>query len=166
MVHVSVSDTDKGMNAFLRAVRTSTGKSYTKVGLPEESAPAMPKGVSGPTQPSDMAGVVKIAAIQEFGAPDAKIPERSFLRSTYDENQQKLEKIKTEESIRIMSGQSTMRQSLGRIGEWMATQIKLKIKSNIPPALPETTRLKKGSDVALIDSGQLIQSITHVEVIA
>jgi phage gpG-like protein len=161
MSHVSVSDTDNGMQAFLKTMRASSGVSYTKVGLPAETEPVSVANGHSSTQ----ADLVRIAAIHEFGAPNANIPERSFLRSTYDANVDKLKKIKDEESTRILAGQSTMRKSLGRIGEWMATQIKLKIKSNIPPALSEMTIAKKGSDVALIDSGQLIQSITHVEVV-
>jgi phage gpG-like protein len=162
MSHVSVSDTDKGMASFLKTIRGVSGNSYTKVGLPEESEPAVVSEGHSSTQ----IDLIRIGAIHEFGAPNANIPERSFIRSTFDANSEKLKKIKEEEAIRIIAGQSTPQKSLARIGEWMATKIKLRIKDNIPPKLSPYTIAKKGSDVALIDSGQLIQSITHVEVMA
>jgi phage gpG-like protein len=112
-----------------------------------------------------MEGVVMIAAVHEFGAPKRNIPERSFIRATYDENLVKLQQISDVELKRIATGKSTVKESLSRMGEWLTAKMKNKIRERIAPSLSPKTIAAKGSDVPLIDSGQLIQSITHVEVI-
>ena len=54
----------------------------------------------------------------------------------------------------------TLPRALGLLGARMSADMKMTIKNRIPPPLqPETIR-RKGSDVPLIDTGQLINSIT------
>ena len=153
-----ISDIDRGWGAFRSSMKKSTGKRFTKVGFPAE---ASPKG-NGPAK--SMLEQVQIAAVHEFGAPKRHVPERSFLRATHDENREKLNKISDLELDRIFKGESTVEQSLSRIGEWLTSKMKNRIRNRISPALSSATIKAKGSDVPLIDTAQMIQSITHVEV--
>ena len=47
------------------------------------------------------------------------------------------------------------------IGMKIENAIRLKILSNVPPPLKEATIKRKGSSHTLIDSGQMLASITH-----
>jgi hypothetical protein len=158
-----IVDIDRGWGTFRTSIKKAAGKSFTKVGFPAE---ATPKG-SGPAK--TMLEQVQIAAVHEFGAPKRHVPERSFLRTTYDENREKLNKLSDVELDRISKGESTAEQSLSQMGEWLAAKMKNKIRNRIPPELsPDTIKAKtvdgKTGDVPLIDTAQMIQSITHVEV--
>lgn len=101
-----------------------------------------------------------IAAAHEFGVP-GHIPERSFLRSTLNENKDKATKL----LIRELKGDISQGDFSGRafaiVGENLSGEVKRKIQSGIEPALdPETVR-RKGSSKPLIDTGNLLQSITY-----
>ena len=50
-------------------------------------------------------------------------------------------------------------QAIGLLGEFVASAVKAKIRSNIPPKLKQATIDRKGSSIALIDTGRLINSI-------
>ena len=56
----------------------------------------------------------QIAAENEFGTN--KIPARSFMRTSFDENVQRVVNIITAEYEKILDGQSTVRKSLNAIG--------------------------------------------------
>ena len=47
------------------------------------------------------------------------------------------------------------------IGMVLENEIRLKILSNVPPPLKESTVKRKGSSTTLIDSGQMLASISH-----
>ncbi|MDC9606857.1 hypothetical protein [Xenorhabdus griffiniae] len=113
-------------------------------------------------QRDDETGIsnAEIAAAQEFGVP-GYIPERSFLRSTVDENKEKAAKLLAN-SIRetlLTDGDKTAPFAL--VGEKMAGEVKRKIQAGIEPALNPKTVKRKGSSKPLIDTGQLVQSITY-----
>lgn len=159
MRHQGIIDKDMGMRGIRAAIEGAAGRNVTKVGLPAEAAPAMP-----PDAPSStMVDLVQLAAIHEFGAPKRNIPERSFIRATYDENKTKIEQIQEVEARRIISGESTVQESLSRIGEWLVMKTRKKIENHIPPPLSPATIAAKQGNTPLYDTGQLIQSITHVE---
>ncbi|WP_445496676.1 hypothetical protein [Photorhabdus sp. SF281] len=94
-------------------------------------------------------------------AHEIVIPERSFLRSTLDENKEKAAKLLAN-SIRetlLTDGDKTAPFAL--VGEKMAGEVKRKIQAGINPALNPKTVKRKGSSKPLIDTGQLVQSITY-----
>ncbi|MBD1228380.1 hypothetical protein [Xenorhabdus griffiniae] len=102
----------------------------------------------------------EIAAAHEFGVP-GHIPERSFLRSTVDENKEKAANLLAN-SIRetlLTDGDKTAPFAL--VGGKMAGEVKRKIQAGIDPALNPKTIERKGSSKPLIDTGQLVQSITY-----
>lgn len=161
-------DKDMGMEEFLKQVHRAKGKSYTKVGLPFENEPIdVSDEENGHKSQLEL---VQIAAVHEFGAPNRNIPERSFLRSTVDNKREEIDSILTTNYKRYQDGKISLRIALGQIGEYVTNQVQTTIRNRIPPELkPETIRRKtvqgKVGDVPLIDTGQLIQSISHVEVL-
>lgn len=89
-----------------------------------------------------------------------KIPERSFLRSTFDnENDRIIEQ--TERAIyQVISGKMSVDDMLDLYGEQFATAIKKTIRDiKNPPNHPFTID-NKGSSNPLIDTGGLLESIT------
>ncbi len=112
--------------------------------------------------------VAAIGAIHEFGVdePPVKIPQRSWLRAPFDENRRKYEVLLARLTRSMILGGKgmTMERALGIVGLIAEEDIRKAIRNKIPPPLKTATIRAKGSDVPLIDSGQLIQSITHLVV--
>jgi len=113
--------------------------------------------------------LVNIAARNEFGVPQRRIPERSFIRSTADEIREEMHRrIIPRELSQIYLGRETVQQALARIGEHVEAKIKQKIVDLKTPPNALATQIAKGRgimlvDNPLIDTGQLRQSIRHVE---
>ena len=146
-----IQDKDHGYKAMRQRMKQMAG-SYTKVGVQENSRDQ--DGVSD---------LVIIAASNEFGTET--IPERSFVRSTFEENREKLAEISAAEGDAILTGKKDVKTSLALMGEFHAGQIQAKIHSHPPPANAPSTIKRKGSSGTLVDSGNLAQSIRHVEII-
>jgi hypothetical protein len=160
-------DVDKGWDAFKKRIESNKGRSFTKVGLPTGSTPAVVPGEKNGNKP--FLDLVQIGAVHEFGAPKRKIPERSWLRSTTDEEQKNIAKMMSILYPKVIAGKMPLKTALGQIGEYLAGKMKNKIRNKIPPEnAPSTVARKKNkrhNDVPLIDTGQMVQSITHIEVI-
>lgn len=99
-----------------------------------------------------------IAEIHEFGLG---VPERSFIRAWFDANQDKIKKAIAAAMQQVIKGKYTKEVALERLGALFASQIQARISSNIPPPLAPSTIKRKGSSVALIDTGQLRSAITY-----
>lgn len=155
-----VKEIDLGWAAIMSEIRKMKG-SHTKVGLPQEGN-VEPNPDTGITEMSEL---VTVGAVHEFGAPNKNIPERSFVRSSTDDNRSRIIKMQQIEIKKITGGESTVDMSLKRMGTAMTALMQRKIRQGpFTPLKPATIR-KKGSTKPLIDKGQLIQSIQHVEVI-
>ena len=111
--------------------------------------------------------VVELAAIHEFGSPAAGIPERSFIRSTLQVHEREALRHKTAELCRaVILGAMSVDQALNLLGVWATAAIRRSITTGkITPPLKQATIDRKGSSRPLVDTGQLINSITH-EVVA
>lgn len=132
-----------------------------KVGVLDGSGAHRPKSNFG----SHIEGltVAKVGTFHEFGTPT--IPRRSFLRGTVDERKDEIVQKMADSLEKLTVGTSSPSLELGRIGAWLAGQVKKFISAGIDPALAPSTIEAKGSSKPLIDTGQLRQSITH-EVVA
>lgn len=126
--------------------------SYTKVGVQ-----------AGGRAKDGVTDLATVAAANEFGTD--RIPERSFLRSTMAEEREKIAAITAAEAKAILEGRRTVETSLALIGMYAASRIQAKIQSHPPPPNAPATIEKKGSSGTLVDSGNLMQSVTHVEII-
>lgn len=92
--------------------------------------------------------------------PKVVIPERSFLRTGYDENHDRIIK-QTERALgRVIAGDMSIDNMLDLYGEQMAGAIKTKIRNISTPPNSSATILAKGSSNPLIDTGGLLESVT------
>ena len=88
------------------------------------------------------------------------IPERSFMRTGHDENADRII-AQTERAIaQVVAGRMSVDDMLDLYGQQMATAIKTFARDlNEPPNHPYTIE-QKGSSNPLVDTGQMIESIT------
>jgi hypothetical protein len=111
--------------------------------------------------------LVKIAAINEFGgihqdgSGEVAVPERSFLRSTVDENSAKYVAM-LERAAELLVAGVDGRRPMAIIGHVVVRDVQLKITGRINPPNAPLTIKRKGSDVPLVDTGRLRASIDHV----
>ena len=99
----------------------------------------------------------QIAADNEFGTRE--IPARPFMRTSFDENMQRINNFILSEYDDVLTGKSNTRRSLNRIGLLGVDLVQVKIRSiTNPPNSPKTIALKRSSK-PLIDFGQMIQSV-------
>ena len=137
---------------------------FTKVGFPEngELGEATKKG-SGHEATETMSEIITVAAVHEFGAPARNIPERSFIRTSFDDNFTALQEFKKMQAALVIQGKQSAMTGIRKIGEWLTNKTKARINSNIPPKLADKTIARKHSSRALIDTAQMINSVQHVE---
>ena len=101
--------------------------------------------------------LVEYATKNEFG--DQKTPERSFLRSTIDDDNRLFIKFIDKEKKEIVAGRQTRKRALDRLGIFAEGRVKLKInRGPFVPNAPFTIK-KKGSSKPLIDTGRMRGSI-------
>lgn len=177
---------DRGWERIVDQI-TLMDNSYTKFGFPLGAAKgkaskralarAEKKGKKL-TKYSNISEVAKIAVYQEFGTkrPDWKgqhpgrgkkrgIPARPFMSTSWDENVQKAYTLLDKLYDKVLQEKTNVKQALALVGEWFSDKVKKKIREiDLPPNAPSTIA-KKGSSKPLIDTGQMINSVTHVEVI-
>ncbi|MDE9495734.1 hypothetical protein KKJ09_19635 [Xenorhabdus bovienii] len=101
-----------------------------------------------------------VAAAHEFGVP-GHIPERSFLRSTVSENKENAAKFLAKNIREALLTDGDKETPFALLGEKIAGEVKRKIQAGIDPPLDPKTIKRKGSSKPLIDTGQLLQSITY-----
>lgn len=140
-------------------------RSVVTVGVQESAKPHIDENGKA----LDMAG---LAAIHEFG--DAEIPERSFLRSTFETRDDDWEAAAEKQWLKVAQNRQTVKGMLVFMGVVMSADVKKTILAGISPALSPMTLAKRmqkgahgggaasraGSTTPLIDSGQLLASIT------
>lgn len=150
---VKVKDVDTGWKKAVAAMKDARGYCI-KVGLQGEEAEADHGGVT----------VVELGTIHEYGAPQAGIPSRSFIRATFDEHRKELEQEVTEAVRKGTSGkEGHLKGQLLIVGERMRSRVIAKIRAGIPPELkPATVARKGGETTPLIDTGVLIGSLSTV----
>ena len=120
------------------------------------------------TKRKDKGGInnAMLAQIHEFGAPSVGIPERSFMRGTARVKQAEILKEQALLMKSFMKGKITLEKALDILGLSIAAKIKLFMREGIAPELTEARKKQKvrggkAGDTPLIDTGQLINSISH-----
>ena len=118
-------------------------------------------GLHGPARPANVgegAQVANVAAILEFGAPKASIPERPFFRQSIA--------IMEDGLPRFLSGivdPATMEvgdREANEVGDWAADILQNQILVLKDPPNSELTIELKGSDNPLIDEGFMRSAVT------
>ena len=150
---VKTIDIDRGWKKVKRQFKTANG-SHTKIGVQQGEVRL------------DGTDLVTVAAANEFGVRrngKTMIPARSFIRSTRDEKKSEIDQNIKQGINSMYTGNITMRKFLGRLGEWFKSEIQNKIDILQSPRNAPSTIARKGSANPLIDTGQMKQSIAHVE---
>jgi len=108
--------------------------------------------------------IATYAAANEFGTRKAGrnrkvvIPERSWLRSTFDD------KTKTNDALKhtddVFNPKFNAKVAVNRVGAVMVGHVQEKIASNIPPKNAQVTINKKKSSKTLVDKGTMRQAIS------
>lgn len=136
---------DHGMRRFQALVRDlAKSDPHVKVGVLEEKGGGEEVEGTGIT----MAG---LAAIHEFGAPDANIPERSFIRASFDQNRDKYRQRLRTYLKAIIAGKMTAKRAFGLLGAEAASDIRQFVRAGVePPNAPSTAwrKLKGQRDAA------------------
>lgn len=107
----------------------------------------------------------EIAILHEFG--DDKVPQRSFIRSTFHEKRKEWRAFAKDQIRLAMKGSITEKQVLERLGLKIQADIKNRIVAGIDPPLSRITimlrfmKRGKASRTPLIDTGQLLNSINY-----
>lgn len=119
----------------------------------------VPKGAGNYEDGTKMA---VIAAVQEYGSADGRIPERSFLRVPLSAEQRRFAATFRHSVPDVVHGRLTSKQMLDRVGNQAVGVVQDAISAGIdPPNAPSTVK-RKGSSTPLIDTRALVQHITYV----
>lgn len=155
-VTIKITDTDLGWKRIQMEMKKFR-KLFTDIGHFSDS------------RYGDGTSVALIAAVNEFGTNHAgrnrkvKIPERSWKRSVFDKNINRIWRVIEQLISKILTGQLTAEKAIAQLGEWWTGMEKDSITNlTSPPNAPITIR-KKGSSNPLIDTGQMRNSIDHKE---
>lgn len=101
--------------------------------------------------------VAEVAFFNEFGT--ARIPERSFIRSTMDEKRSEFEATRDRLLNLVVDQRIDVKTALTALGFRVSQEIKAKIvRLNSPPNAPSTIA-KKGFNNPLIDTRFMLNSI-------
>lgn len=142
-------DIDRGEKEILRQVAEMKKKPYVKVGILGNAGNHKETGTP----------VVLYAGANEFGTKDGRVPERSFIRSTMDQQRRNLN-AETEKLVKqISQGRQTVMSVLKILGLSIQSKIRKKITTLSSPPNRPSTIAKKGSSNPLIDTGQMRSSI-------
>lgn len=154
-------ETDRGWDRFVRVTKELEKDPNVRVGVLADA---------GAEKREDGFTNVEIAAVHEFGTDDGRVPERSFIRSSFERNGEKYkEHIKALVS-KVVEGKVDLVKALNVLGLGAATDVKRGISEGlIKQDLAESTLARKeaktrpgstGVPKALIDTGRLLGSIT------
>lgn len=151
---MTVRDRDRGAAAL---VRKSGKRARVKVGvIGQEAAKRKRQPAGSGTVVSDET-VIDIATKHEFGIG---VPQRSFIAGYADESESINKRRLRNVMMQVIKGMP-MDVALETFGLVIVGEMQERISNRIPPPLSQARIKVKGSDVPLIDTGQLRSSITH-----
>lgn len=173
--------------AIIRARAESASGLGVRVGIlgGDSQKPADP--TLGTGKPATL---VEIAIYNEFGAPRAKVPERSFLRSTFARHEEKYRDELRKALRALIAKDADIKARMNRLGMMMVADVRATITQgeHVPPpnapatlaekirkGMNEQSRRKKNKGKSkaeiraisaagvrtLVDTGQLVRHITH-----
>lgn len=106
--------------------------------------------------------VFQIGMIHEFGAPEKNIPRRSFIRVPIENNIKEIIKLIENNHKLVSENSMSAKVALDRIGLKAQNTIKKSFRDNDWKANSRATVKRKGSSRPLIDTGQLVGSISYI----
>jgi hypothetical protein len=164
---IEIIEKDTGYAKLKKELAEING-AFVKVGFPEGSSVGSP-GSPGktrrkkPKKPWDnMSEVARVATWNEFGVPEKNIPSRPFFRNAIDSGSEALSEFKKKIYDQFLLGRMTPKGALDNVGLWMQNRIRQSIlKGSWTPNAPRTKRQKESSK-PLIDTGQLVNSVSWI----
>lgn len=150
MARARITDRDKGYRKLKRQVQSVASQRAVTVGVHD--------GVGGAAAGGGGASVADVASIHEYGL--GNVPERSFVRGFADENKADNDRVIKKAAEQVVKG-ADVTTVLDRAGLYLVGKMQGRIQGGIAPPLAAATVARKGSSTPLIDTGQLISSITH-----
>jgi hypothetical protein len=149
MSSVKISDVDRGYKDLVtRIFGLSASKISIEVGILEDE----PHG-------DDAISMIELGTIHEFGT--ATIPERSFIRAWFDEQEPELRTKFAELMKSVVEGKRSKEDILELMGLYCVGQMQARMAAGIEPGNAPSTIARKGSSTPLIDTGVLRSSISH-----
>lgn len=146
-------DKDMGGKRIISEAK-NISSSYTEIGVHGDAGEHIGDGEDAAAVAVTIA---EVAFWNEFGTITA--PERSFMRSTIDENRKDLERETAKLLNEVVEGRIDAKMALDKLGLRIQELIKQKIlELNDPPNAPSTIA-RKGFNNPLVDSRQLWRSI-------
>lgn len=109
--------------------------------------------------PNANATVGEVAIWNEFGT--MTIPARSFARDWASLHKKRFAKDLASAHAVIILGREDSERILGNLGRRYASSMKKRIVDGIPPPNAASTLAQKDGDTPLIDTGTLLETITH-----
>lgn len=156
---MSVTDRDLGFRALMRRFADANVSAVT-VGVHSDEGEDAAEGGGDLT-------VLDVVTFHEFGTKSEEgeeiIPERSFIRAGVDQNEKAIKSLLKNVTRAVISNRKRMspRRALEIVGADITRKIQGRIRDGIAPPLAAATLARKGGKTTpLIDTGQLIQSIT------
>ena len=135
----------------------------TKVGFPEGADLARPFSQTGVKHSDTMTELAQKAAQLEFGAPHLRGKKWPFMTQSFMTNLNKLKRQSASEFRRMTRNISAPVTALEQIGEKHEEQIRKQMWLIRTPKLSDFTVAAKGSSKPLIDTGLMVNSVTHRE---
>lgn len=143
-------DRDRGRLSILKRLRDAAGAEVT-IGWHAASG----------SHPKAKMPMPQLAAIHEFGAPAANIPERSTLRATADAKGAQYRRDLQRVAARVVAEGASLRGELEKFGAEAASDVRQAITDfSDPPDAPATVA-RKGSSHPLIDTGAMRNAVSH-----
>ncbi len=106
--------------------------------------------------------IATVAAVDNFGSADGRIPARPFLAPAVENGTPEYRRLVEVMLPKVMSGEMEMQTLLAQMGQLAEGHVKQQITDLRTPPNAQSTIDKKGSDNPLIDTGALRQSIRYV----
>lgn len=142
-----VTIVDRGYKAAMNRIRAMAGS--VEVGV-----------FSGYRAPGSKLTLSEIAAVNEYGSADGRVPSRPFLRLTMNRVTPALQRLTASLVGKVIDGRETKEAMLNEIGSHLKQEVQRTIDMRVPPPNAPSTIAKKGSDHPLIDTGRLRSAIS------
>ena len=102
------------------------------------------------------------AAVHEFGSSDGHIPARRWLTKGIEDNGMAVQAAMAATATAILDQHVTKAKAVDNLGADVADIVRAHVNSaNFPPPLKTETVRRKGHAKAMVDSGKMMESITH-----
>lgn len=166
---VRTKEIDHGFKSILKELKKLEYKPYVKVGFPDGNPQTEKEkivvvrdsegDVSAIYEDGELT-VLDVAIFHEFGTEN--MPERSFVRASHDENLASMKKFTKQLYEKIIVGKMSVERALALLGLKAENNIKNYLESG--KVSPDSWRAIQQGGKTLIDSAQMINSITSIRV--